>query len=89
MATSRIDMRLDESVKAAAEKAAALEGMKSLTEYVVRLIEKDSQRVIKEHESITLGDDLFDRFIQACEAAQAPNQKLREARDLARQKNIR
>ena len=89
MATSRIDMRIDESVKAAAEKAAALEGMKSLTEYVVRLIEKDSQRVIKEHESITLEDDLFDRFIQACEAAKAPNQKLREARDLARQKNIR
>ena len=89
MATSRIDMRIDESVKAAAEKAAALEGMKSLTEYVVRLIEKDSQRVIKEHESIMLEDDLFDRFIQACEAAEAPNQKLREARDLARQKNIR
>lgn len=89
MATSRIDMRIDETIKAAAEKAAALEGMKSLTEYVVRLIEKDSQRVIKEHESITLEDDVFDRFIQACEAAQAPNQRLREARDLARQKNIR
>ena len=89
MATSRIDMRIDETVKAAAEKAAALEGMKSLTEYVVRLIEKDSQRVIKEHEAITLEDDVFDRFIQACEAVQAPNQKLREARDLARQKNIR
>ena len=89
MATSRIDMRIDETIKAAAEKAAALEGMRSLTEYVVRLIEKDSQRVIKEHEAITLEDDVFDRFIQACEAAQAPNQKLREARDLARQKNIR
>ena len=89
MATSRIDMRIDETVKAAAEKAAALEGVKSLTEYVVRLIEKDSQRVIREHESITLKDDVFDRFIRACDAAQAPRQKLREARDLARQKNIR
>ena len=89
MATSRIDMRIDETIKAAAEKAAALEGMKSLTEYVVRVIEKDSQRVIKEHEAITLEDDVFDRFIQACEAAKAPNQKLREARYLARQKNIR
>ena len=89
MATSRIDMRIDETIKAAAEKAAALEGMNSLTEYVVRLIEKDSQRVIKEHEAITLEDDVFDGFIQACKAAQAPNQKLREARDLARQKNIR
>ncbi len=89
MATSRIDMRIDESVKAAAEKAATLEGMKSLTEYVVRLIVKDSQRVIKEYTSITLKDDVFDRFIRACDAAQAPNQKLREARELARQKNIR
>lgn len=89
MATTRIDMRVDETIKAAAEKAAALEGMKSLTEYVVRLIEKDSQRVIKEHESITLEDDVFDRFIQACEAVQSPNQKLRAARELARQKNIR
>ena len=89
MATSRIDMRIDESVKAAAEKAAALEGMKSLTEYVVRLIVKDSQRVIKEYTSITLKDDVFDRFIRACDAAQAPNQKLREARELARRKNVR
>ena len=88
MATSRIDMRIDKTVKEAAEKAAALEGMKSLTEYVVRLIEKDSQRVIKEHESITLEDDVFDRFIQACEAAKAPNQKLLEAKELAWQKNI-
>ena len=77
MATSRIDMRVDETIKAAAEKAAALEGVKSLTEYVVRLIEKDSQRVIKEHESTTLKDDVFDRFIRACDAAQAPAQKLR------------
>ena len=89
MTTSRIDMRVDETIKAAAEKAAALEGVKSLTEYVVRLIKKDSQRVIKEHESITLKDDVFDRFIRACDAAQAPDQKLRAARELARQKNIR
>ena len=89
MATSRIDMRVDETIKAAAEKAAALEGVKSLTEYVVRLIEKDSQRVIKEHESSTLKDDVFDRFTRACDAAQAPDQKLRAARELARQKNIR
>lgn len=89
MATARIDMRIDESVKAAAEKAAALEGMKSLTEYVVRLIEKDAGRVIKEHEAITLRDDVFDRFIHACEAAQAPNRKLRDARDLAQRKKIR
>ena len=89
MATSRIDMRIDESVKAAAEKAAALEGMKSLTEYLVRLIEKDSQRVIKEHESITVENDVFDRFILACEAVKAPDQKLIAAKSLAQDMGIR
>ncbi len=88
MATSRIDMRVDETIKASAEKAAALEGMKSLTEYVVQLIEKDAERVIKEHESITVKDDVFDRFIHACNAAKAPNKKLRDAYKLANQQNI-
>ena len=88
MATSRIDMRIDDAVKAAAEKAAALQGMKSLTEYVVRLIEKDAERVIREHESITLQDDVFDRFMSACEAADAPNRKLREALDFTKDKGI-
>jgi len=83
--TTRIDMRIDESVKVAAEKAAALKGMKSLTEYVVRLIEKDAEAVIREHESITLKDDVFDRFMAACDEADAPNKKLREAMDFAKE----
>lgn len=83
MATTRIDMRVDQAIKQAAEKAAALEGMKSLTEYLSRLIERDAKRVILEHESITLADDVFDRFMAACDAAAAPNQKLREARKFA------
>lgn len=86
--TTRIDMRIDESIKAAAEKAAALKGMKSLTEYVVRLIEKDAEKVIREHESITLKDDVFDRFMAACDQADAPNKKLREAIALAKEKGI-
>ncbi len=89
MATSRIDMRIDDAVKAAAEKAAALEGMKSLTEYVVRLIEKDAERVIREHESIALKDDVFDRFMSACEAAEAPNQKLHDALQFTKGQGIR
>ena len=89
MATTRIDMRIDESVKAAAEKAAALEGMKSLTDYIVQLIEKDAQRVIKAHGMIVLKDNVFDRFIQACDKANAPNKKLREAKAFAKRKGIR
>ena len=89
MATSRIDMRIDESIKAAAEKAAALEGMKSLTEYVVRLIEKDSMRVIKEHEVITVEDDTFDRFMRACDAAGAPDGRLLSARKSVQARDAR
>lgn len=88
MATSRIDMRIDDAVKAAAEKAAALKGMKSLTEYVVRLIEEDAERVIKEHESITLKNDLFDRFMSACEAAESPNKKLHDALKFTREQGV-
>ncbi len=88
MATSRIDMRIDEDIKAIVEKAAALKGMNSLTEYVVRLIEKDAKQVIAEHESITVKNDVFDRFMAACDAAQAPNKKLRKAWDFAKAKGI-
>ncbi len=89
MATTRIDMRIDDTVKAAAEKAAALKGMKSLTEYVVRLIEEDAEQVIRDHESITLRDDVFDRFIAACDAAEAPNKKLRDALNFTLKTGIR
>lgn len=88
MATSRLDMRIDETVKAAAEKAAALKGMNSLTEYVVRLIEQDAREVIKAHESITVKDDIFDRFMRACEASEAPNQRLREAAEFVKGKGF-
>ena len=89
MTTTRIDMRIEERIKVAAEKAAALKGMKSLTEYVARLIEEDAQRVIREHTSVTLPDDIFDRFMSACESAQAPSRKLREAEALVRDQDIR
>ena len=38
MAIARLDIRLDEAIKAKAEKASALLGLKSLTEYIVKLI---------------------------------------------------
>jgi uncharacterized protein (DUF1778 family) len=54
MATTRFDMRLDEEVKAKAEKASALLGMKSLKEYVVQLMDENATQVIAEHESIVV-----------------------------------
>ena len=79
MATARLDIRLDEEIKAKAEKASALLGLKSLTEYVVRLMDEDADQVIAQHETMTLKNDVFDEFMAACEQAKAPNQALRDA----------
>lgn len=79
MSTARIDMRLDEAIKAKAEKAMALLGHKSLTEYLVKLMDQDASKVIAEHESMTLEDDAFDRFWAACDKVSSPNPALRKA----------
>lgn len=84
MATARLDIRLDEEIKAKAEKASALLGLKSLTEYVVRLMDEDSTQVISEHESIIVEANVFDQFIAACDEAKAPNEALLEATAFAK-----
>ncbi len=89
MATTRFDMRLDEEIKTKAEKASALLGMKSLTEYVVRLMDHDATQVIAEHESITVDDNAFDRFMSACEKAQQPNDALLEAAAFTKDQGIK
>lgn len=89
MATARLDIRLDEEVKAKAEKASALLGLKSLTEYIVRLMDEDATQVIAEHESMVVKDNVFDEFIAACDKATAPNQALLEAAQLADKSGIK
>ncbi len=79
MATTRLDLRLSEEIKAKAEKASALLGLKSLTEYVVQLMNEDATRVIAEHETLVLEGDRFDQFMSACDKAGKPNSKLQVA----------
>ncbi len=79
MATARLDMRLNEEIKSKAEKASALLGLKSLTEYVVNLINKDATKVIAQYESMTIKNDIFDQFMETCEKTQHPNKTLIDA----------
>lgn len=88
MVSTRLDMRLDKKIKDAAEKAAALKGMKSLTEYIVKLIEHDAEKTIREHAAISVQDDIFDRFVMACEKVDQPNKKLKEAKKFADEQGI-
>lgn len=76
MTTEHIKLRVDEKIKVRAEKASALQGFKSLNEYVISLINEDAKQVIKEHETIEIQDSAFDEFMTACDKAPAPNQAL-------------
>lgn len=76
MATARLDIRLDEEIKVKAEKASALLGLKSLTEYVVRLMDEDASNVIAEHEMMVVEGNVFDQFVEACDKANNPNAAL-------------
>jgi uncharacterized protein (DUF1778 family) len=89
MATSaRIDMRLSPEIKAKAEKASTLLGLKSLTEYIVKLIDEDSTQIISQYESMSVENDLFDAFMRACNEVQAPNRNLQEAADWAKKQGL-
>lgn len=89
MAITRLDIRLDQEIKAKAEKASALLGLKSLTEYIVKLIDDNATQVIAQHESIIVENDLFDLFISACEKTQKPNKALLDATSFTKEKGIK
>ncbi|MBW1841549.1 MAG: DUF1778 domain-containing protein [Deltaproteobacteria bacterium] len=89
MATARLDMRLNKEIKAKAEKASALLGLKSLTEYVVNLIDDNATQVIKQYESMTVEDNIFDRFMSTCEEMQAPNKTLVDAAAFTKKQGIK
>lgn len=89
MATSRLDMRLDEHIKAKAEKASVLLGHKSLTDYVVSILNENSTRVIAQYESMTVENDVFDRFMAACDKANKPNSALTNAVQFAKEQGFK
>ncbi len=89
MATARFDMRLDKRIKAKAEKATALLGLKSLTEYIVKIIDEDATRVITQYGEVSLENDIFDRFVIACEETKKPNAALKEAVAFTREQGIK
>ena len=89
MATARLDLRIDEDIKAKAEKASALLGLKSLTEYVAKLMDENASKVIAEHESIAVKDDIFHQFMAACENAKEPNDSLKAALNYTREQGFK
>ena len=89
MATARLDMRLSKEVKAKAEKASALLGLRSITEYVVNLIDNNATEVISQYESTTIKNDIFDKFMRTCNEIQKPNKNLTDAVSFTKMQKIK
>ena len=51
-------------------------------------MDEDASRVIAEHESMVLEDNIFDRFKSACEKAQKPNKKLQSALQFTKEQGV-
>lgn len=86
--TNRLDIRIDEEIKAKAEKASALLGLKSLTEYITRIMDERSSEILAEYEQMPLADNLFDKFSRACEQADGPNDELRRAGEYTKRRGF-
>jgi len=85
--TDRIDLRVDTNQKKILKRAAALCGS-TLTQYVVSTAVTSAEKIIERHADMTLEDDIFDRFANACEHAQSPNQALRDALVFTREAGV-
>lgn len=78
--TARIEMRVDNEVKAMAERAAAALGCASLTEFMVRLVRENAPRILEQEAAIEVTNAQFDRFIALCEeSSREPSAKILEA----------
>ena len=88
MATARMEFRVDKTLKAKVEKASALTGAKSTTDYVISIMEKEATKDINRHENMTVKNDIFDRFMDACEKANRPNKALSDAAEFTKKQGI-
>jgi uncharacterized protein (DUF1778 family) len=52
-------------------------------------MDENASKVISEHESITVNDDIFDQFMAACETAKEPNAALKNALSFTREQGIK
>lgn len=63
----RIEMRVDADVKQLAERASAVLGCASLTEFITRLIRDNAPEILQHESSIQLTNAQFDNFMAICQ----------------------
>jgi uncharacterized protein (DUF1778 family) len=78
----RIDLRVNSDTKQLAERASAVLGCSSLTEYIVRLIHENAPKTLNNQTTIELTNEKFDQFLKACEGEHIVPNRLIEASKL-------
>jgi len=76
---ARFDTRLSIEQKELFEKAAALSGYKSLSEFVVRTVQQKAKEIIKENDLIVASRRDSEIFFDSLVNAKAPNDALMRA----------
>jgi uncharacterized protein (DUF1778 family) len=77
-AKERVDFRLEPEHKALIERAAAYRG-ETMTGYAVSTLVREAQRVVREHEVVTLSDADRDGFLELLENPPKPTEALQRA----------
>lgn len=76
----RIEMRVDPDIKQLAERASAMLGYASMTEFITSLIRDNAPRILQQEASIKLTNAQFDNFIAICnDTERKPSARIMEA----------
>ncbi|WP_022951738.1 DUF1778 domain-containing protein [Leucothrix mucor] len=78
-ATARLDMRIDPQLREEVERAAALTGARSLSDFITQALREKTRQVLETHEKLVLSNEAFDDFFEACMKDSKPSDELREA----------
>ena len=87
-ASERYEIRISSERRVQWERAKVISGFSTLKDYLTHLADQDAERVIKKHEKMTLTNDIFDQFVNACENASKPNSALLAAANSAKEQGF-
>lgn len=78
---TRLEARLSVEEKEFFERAAAIGGFRSLTDFVVRSAKRRAEEIVSRHELVVASKRDSEIFFDAILNAEAPNEKLQAAAD--------
>ena len=77
----RLEAKIRPETKRLAERAALVSGI-TLTDYLIKLIQEDAPKTLKDHTEIKLTNEQFDKFFSICNSDRALSKELESAAKL-------